>query len=260
MALTKVAAVSVGIGFALVSSSAFAQEAEAGGSASWTATAPTAVAPAPRVSAATTTDEGPDHERVVGHLGVTYFGVSQIPVGAPRETLNAPAIGVRYWLSRGLGIDAGLGFAWAGGSTTAQAGGTTTTTDAPSRLGFLLHGGVPLALASGRHYTFLVVPELNLGIGTGSVEAPNTETTVSGLKLDVGARVGAEIQFGFIGIPELALQASVGLLLRHESSKTTVTTGGTDTSTSISTTGLATTVNGDPWALFTNNISAIYYF
>ena len=94
----------------------------------------------------------------------------------------------------------------------------TTTTDGPAAVGVAVHGGVPLAFAYGKHYKFLLVPELNIGYArrgekqNGNPAPPDIVRT--GLRVDAGARIGTEIQFGFIGIPELALQASVGLNIR----------------------------------------------
>jgi hypothetical protein len=85
----------------------------------------------------------------------------------------------------------------------------------------------------------------------------------SGFRFDGGARIGTEIQFGFIGVPELALQASVGLRFIHQNWNASQDAGPgviNPSSASQSANELGTTVQSDPWALFVNNISAIYYF
>ncbi len=227
---------------------------------------PAAAAPEPESTT-------PDHEALIGHFGVGYFGVSQLPIagvvagpmggaGVVRDNVNAPVIGVRYWMSRMIGIDAGIGFGLTSGSTETVAPGSDTTTDKPSRLGLALHGGVPLAFASGKHYTFTVVPETTVGFTSGTIKgAPGTpDTNLSGFRLDVGARVGAEVYFGFIGIPQLSLQASVGAYFRHEGYKVSTDTAAGPVSASDGTNTFTTSVNADPWALFVNNISAFYYF
>jgi hypothetical protein len=220
-------------------------------------------------------DESPDHERFIGHFGVEYFGIQNLPIGgglaaaagggaagAPPAagTVAAPIIGGRYWLQRNLGIDAGLGFGSYSSSSTVVAGNTTTTTTNPSSLGFIIHGGVPIAFAEGHHYTFELVPEANLGFTSGTIKAPAGsnagDTSLSGLRLDLGARVGAEIHFGFIGVPELALEGSVGLYIDHQSAKSSQG----NNSFSTSNTSIATTVGASPWAIFNNTISALYYF
>ena len=222
---------------------AFAQEAAKG---------PT---PAPSTEATPVTakveDDAPDHERFVGHFAVGYMGISQIPLGAvagatggtaTTGTVTAPVIGVRYWLRRNLGIDAGVGFAYQspgiGGISNDFAGA--------------LHGGVPLVFAEGHHYTFQLVPEGTFGFATGS-QGP---TSYNGFLVNLGARIGAEVHFGFIGVPELALQASVGVYFQYTQGKTSQN----NVSTSVDQASFATTLQADPWAIFANSITALYYF
>src|SRR5688572_21321431 len=85
----------------------------------------TTTAPAPvRVST------GTDHSLMVGKFGVSWFGVSTIPIatGAPAGTgddpeiapgqpasVSTPAIGVRFWLNDRIGIDAGAGISLSAG-------------------------------------------------------------------------------------------------------------------------------------------------
>lgn len=287
----------VGLGVLLASTVAFAQSGEAtteaggafDGSAQLSTSTPepepepvpaapvTIAAPpeAPEAATAPRAAGGTDHEKVIGKFGVMYFGVSEQPIGAgppggvTRDTVQMPYVGARYWLQERLGIDVGLGLSYSSGSRTVEQGGTETTTDGAARLGIGLHGGVPLVFAYGNHYKFLAVPELNLGYATQSeaVQNPPPNTPIppdvhrAGFRLDVGARVGTEIQFGFIGIPELALQASVGLNFRYQRWSASQDAGGPVTSASSSSESqmnLGTTVQSDPWALFSNNISAIY--
>ena len=283
MRLKTFGVMSVGAAGLLVASVASAQEPAASGSASGSASAsvsaspPVVVAqPAPVVAepAKRVEDDTPDHERFVGRFAVGYFGISQLPIahenpgaaGVVRDNVNAPIIGVRYWLKRDIGLDLGLGFGLTGGSTEIVTGGNaggTTTIDKKSLFGLGIHGGVPLAFAHGRHYSFLVIPEATLGFTSGTLKSqPNAagvaapDQDLSGFKLDVGARVGAEIHFGFIGIPELSLEGSVGLFARRETVKWKQDTA----SASDGTTTFSTSVQSDPWAIFVNNISAFYYF
>jgi hypothetical protein len=172
-----------------------------------------------------------------------------------------------------MGIDAGLGFGMTSGESKSKAvgGGTTTetTTEDPSTLGVGLHAGVPLVMASGQHHTFQVVPELNLAFGSRSGKTggqngqPTTTTDDGGFHLDLGARAGTEIHFGFIGLPKLSLQATIGLRVNYDSVSTKVKTDGaaaTENENSRSTLSLSTNVQNAPWAIFTNTISALYYF
>jgi hypothetical protein len=211
-----------------------------------------------------------DHDLVVGHFGVGVFGVLQLPsMGCngtpttdcdldPNFTLSAPAIGARYWLDPRIAIEAALGIGYRSGSTTGTMGGMSVDFDEGSYFGLALHGGLPLVFATTRHFAFEVVPELNVGFVTGGWDSPNGNADVdfSGFLLELGARVGAEIQFGFIDIPQLSLQGTVGLHMRYEGRSASV--GNVDTSNHRFTFG--TSVQGEPWDIFTGNIAAIYYF
>ncbi|HMI93539.1 MAG TPA: hypothetical protein VK509_19335 [Polyangiales bacterium] len=204
------------------------------------------------------TDPGEsDHSAVVSHLGVGFFGVQTLPLPTnPAELdeggLSAPTIGVRYWMDDFLGIEAALGL-----NVTSQDTGPMSEFSA---FGFALHGGVPLALAHSGHFVFEIVPLINFGIASGSFETTAGGMTatqdISGLLLEVGARVGAEIHFGFIDLPSLSLQGTVGLSVRHENRSTTPP-GGMEAS--AGSTVLATSVGDEPWDIFTGGITAIYY-
>jgi hypothetical protein len=205
-----------------------------------------------------------DHDSVVGRLAVGYLGRTSINIddgmGAPEASIAAPVIGIRYWLSDMLGIDAGLGFAMTSSSSEATIMDDTVETDGPGQTAFILHGGVPLSLASAGHFSFQVVPELNVGFAGGSDDpdddGPMDEISRSGFHLDVGARAGAEIHFGFINVPQLSLQGSVGLRVNVDS--TSVEQG--DNKASDSSFGIGTTVGDNPWNIFTSNVAALYYF
>lgn len=264
--ILSVVAVILGSTFA---TSAMAQQDAKMGQAPAQSTAATPIAAKPE-------DDSPDHERFIGHFAVGYFGISQIPIATataalPGATLpngygagsvTSPIIGARYWLRRGLGIDAGIGIGYTGGGTTTVAGNTTTTVSGPSAFGFALHAGVPFALAEGHHYVFEFVPETTFGFATGGVKGQavgnqaGPDTSVNGVRFNLGARIGAELHFGFIGVPELALQASIGLYFQYGSYSASTA----NNSISTNGTSFATTVNGDPWAIFADTISALYYF
>jgi len=203
--------------------------------------------------------ETTDHALVVRRFAIGYMGRRTIninPTGAP-ATVDAPIVGVRYWLDPMIGIDAGIGLLFSGGSTKVG----DTSTDLQGYTVFMVHGGVPLSLAASKHFSFQVIPELNFGIA-GSKTAPampgGQPSDLSGIHLDVGARAGGEIQFGFIGIPELSLQAGIGLALSYDHSK--ITPPGPGAATSVNTTSFGTSVGNNPWNIFTSNIAAMYYF
>ena len=275
-------AIALGFASVLVAPAALAQDGDGSGTVEppkVTTQVKTTTTTTPAASTAPKDDGVTDHEKVVGHLGVGYLGLTQIPIGSgggggaggfshSRATLDAPVLGVRDWLSETMGLDLGLGFTMFSSSNDTVNNNVTTTTDGPAAFGVAVHGGVPLAFAYGKHYKFLLVPELNIGYArrgekqNGNPAPPDIVRT--GLRVDAGARIGTEIQFGFIGIPELALQASVGLNIRYQNWKSHQDAGPpvvpTERSSSDTQTSIGTTVQADPWALFVNNISAIYYF
>lgn len=254
--MQRTVAVSAGLLGALISVTGFAQEAETNAEANAEANAEGRVGlglpgATPATAAADRAPGGSDHDAVVGRFAVGYLGRSAVNVGlagvpgggAGQGPVSTPVIGIRYWMSPGLGLDLGLGFGFEN---------TSGDVDGPSRWGLILHGGVPLALASSRHFVFEVIPEANLGFGGASAD----DVDHSGFLLDLGARAGAEIHFGFIDLPELSLQGSLGVLFGIASASTDV--GGAETSQS----GLAfrTTVYDSPWNIFSSNVAALYYF
>lgn len=242
---------------------------QAGGTASASGQAGMALpGAAPQPAAATTGDS--DHDQVVGRLAVGYMGRHTVPIGpgvAPNNitAMEAPEIGVRYWIDQMIGLDVGLGLGMQGGSTTNDPGGNTV--DDQGATAFLIHGGLPLSLASAGHFSFEIVPELNVGFGTSSYKAPGQPPAApdhdyNGFLFDIGARAGAEIHFGFMGIPQLSLQGSVGLLYQMQSIKDTQKAfqGAGEASSKHSTWHFATTVGDNPWNIFTSNVAALYYF
>ena len=205
---------------------------------------------------------GTDHDKVIGHFGVGYMGRQTMTIGAARTQVAAPIIGVRYWLTDFIGIDGGLGLNISGGRNTTTAAGVDNVKK-PGLTVFMIHAGVPLNLFSRGSFSFQVVPELNIGFaGTGNQDPdPDEILKDSGFHLSVGGRAGAEIQFGFIGIPELSLQGNVGLYVQHESGRTrTEDAAGNELKVGDSSTTFGTTLGPDPWDLFTGSIAALYYF
>jgi len=181
---------------------------------------------------------------------IGYSGVSQVPTGA--GTISAPAIGLRYWTSPSLGIDIAVGFGWMGGST--DVGGTSMDKD--SVFGFVLQGGLPLALATRRHVSFQAIPFVTFAHGQTTTGPSGSTTDFSGNRVEVGARTGFEVFFGFIGIPELSLSATVGL--QFEMFKNSSSANGL--SQSDTTLRFTTTVQNNPWDIFAGNVAARYYF
>ncbi len=209
-----------------------------------TTTAPAAAAPA---------DTTPDHDKVVGKFGVGYLGQFNVPLA--NETRATQIIGIRYWLQDALAITGGVGFFTGSSTVTQRTGGTTVETEGPAGTAFSLKGGAAFALAKGRHYTFVIEPQLLFGYATRTIKG-SPDTDQSGIAFAIGATAGAEIQFGFIGIPELALVASVGAALDTRSGKSQ--TG--DNEASASQTTISTFTAANPWNIFAGNVAAIYYF
>ncbi|HTA89959.1 MAG TPA: hypothetical protein VK745_10300 [Polyangiaceae bacterium] len=252
----------VGCAALMASGAAFAQEPAATTTTTTTttpvATPAPASAPAPAQAGMAlpgATPDAPvgsrDHDGVVGHFAVGYMGRRSMLIDAAAPAVDAPIIGARYWLDPMLGIDVGLGLLFSGGSTST--GGVSVDNQGYSI--FMLHGGVPLALAGSKHFSFQIVPELNFGYGSSKRNGVGDD--LSAIHFDIGARAGTEIQFGFIGIPELSLQAGIGLAFSVDHLKASPAMGNAVTT---SESALGTSVGDNPWNIFTGNIAALYYF
>jgi len=210
---------------------------------------------------------GSDHDGVVGHLAVGFLGRASMPYGVVGNAeLPVPVIGVRYWMDPMIGLDLGLGLYLGGQSTdtTNTPPGTTASASGPKPAAFIIHGGVPLALASARHFTFEIIPEANFGYASVTKDAGvngNGITKETGVHLDVGARAGGEIQFGFMGLPQLSLVGSVGLRFDYDKlSQNSNAAAGVTNHVSTGVWGLRTSVYDSPWNIFISNVSAFYYF
>jgi hypothetical protein len=223
--------------------------------------APMMAAPAPAPAAAES-----DHDSVVGSFAVGYLGRRSLLMGSDFdldsglsvEEVSAPVIGMRYWFDDMIGIDAGLGFLISGGTDEVESDGESAETDLQGYTAFILHAGVPISLADSGHFSFQIVPEANVGFGSSTIDGGDAgeDTDLSGFHLDVGARVGAEVHFGFIDIPQLSLQGSIGARFAYDK------VGGEvgDSSGNRSTHSFGTNVGDNPWNIFTSNVAALYYF
>jgi hypothetical protein len=233
--------------------------------------APPAPGPGPGATAApeAAATNGSDHEAMVGHIAFGYLGYVNIPygeMGSPAANTSpqaavAPVIGMRLWLNPTLGLDAGLGLSTTFGTHKVEDPTTTTSTNHTAPTGLAVHFGMPLALKAVRHYTFEMIPEMNIGYATQSDIPAGTNLGIdrTGMHVDLGARVGAELHFGFIGIPELSLVGSVGVRVNLTQTKTEDRTTGTTRTTSDGRTVIETTVGDNPWNIFIGNVSAFYY-
>lgn len=231
--------------------------------------------PSPEASAPT------DHEIVVGAIGLGYIGAARVPlpqatpVGrgdqagmTPNDKLNlrqivVPTLGLRKWFSKRRGIDAGLGLAISGGGTTSELGAVTANLNRETIFAMSVRAGVPLMVADTRHMAFIVVPEAALNFAASSITAEFEENAppdakMRGFSADVGVRAGAEVHFGFMGLPKLTLQAGVGLYMTAQWAKATVA----NQSLSDRSISLGFGSAGNPWDIFSGvaNMSARYYF
>jgi len=142
-------------------------------------------------------------------------------------TTNIHNVGVRYWMSRTIGIEAGVGLALNIGAGT--------------RFGFALTGGVPINLAATQHLAIHLIPNLTLGI-------PNVDPFFFTVLL--GADAAAELSFGFIGVPQMSLQARMGLNVGLGIA------GGNAQFALGTTAGTGSNV----WDVIAGSVSATYYF
>ena len=208
-----------------------------------------------------------DHDMMVGRIAVGYLGLrglrlppgtlAGVPTAMTTEEVLAPVVGVRYWMTPLLGLDLGLGFtAMFGSDTVKPAGGDETSVDAPLPTVLIAHAGVPLSLVSKDHFSFQIVPELNVGYGWRTIKTATDDIDESDFHLDVGMRAGAEVQFGFIGVPEPSLQGGIGLLFATDQASLSLSGGSAKQSRSV----VGTTVDANPWNIFISNVAALYYF
>lgn len=223
-----------------------------------------------------------DHEKVIGRFGIGYFGQYDVPIGfgaalSPGTPARAPTeatqmIGVRYWFSR---VRLDLSFGWNMGSGTQTAGNVKS--DQVSTLVLSVRAATPFAIYVGDHYTFFIGPEIAYGTAGETVPArqptvPNVprpaDTTHAGKRFTLGARAGAEVQFGFIGIPHLALDATVSLGLDLTSGETVGPGTGPaipgepapTTKADYARTSIRSSTQHQPWNIFVSNVAAVYYF
>jgi hypothetical protein len=235
-----------------------------------------AILPAPAAAADAGVESPTDHAAVVGHWGIGYLGSSQVSVlsGRPDESDPFPlasvdlhTLGVRYWMSSRIGLELGaaVGAGLASNSTTT--GNTTKTEDSPGYMGFEVQAGLPFLLTESRHLAFNVAPFVSYRRASSNLTV-TTDGTAVGTKvtdqtLQAGANLTAEWQFGFIGLPELGLQASVGAqVVRHVATVSLSLNDTVVSEVSSSTTRLGTSVGpgADVAGQLTGHLAAIWYF
>ncbi|HKY36410.1 MAG TPA: hypothetical protein VJN18_10750 [Polyangiaceae bacterium] len=255
--------------------SAPAPAVAAQGQGSASVTLPTAPAPEPAAAAPPPEDAeakpaGPtDHEKVVRSWGIGLLSAVELRpllpgAGYPEESILVATLGARTWFSERIGAELGLGFNTVSGTRADDVKDREDVPD-PTTLGLALHLGVPLSLYDDEHYQFMILPELNLGMALGRTkDDPNTLGDQAVRQrtrlLGGGLRAGAEVQFGMIGLPMLALTGTVGARLSYQQSSVEAAENGVVVTRVRSGLAGSTTSFNDPWDLFVSSIAALYYF
>ncbi len=167
-----------------------------------------------------------DHSKVsfgVSFLGFERFQVDPFPIDDADEpfSLGITTVGVRLWVTEMIGLDIGLGL---GVQTSSYDDVATSEDDFPvgaqdGAFGLRIHVGLPVALKTYEHFNILLIPELAFTYAATSYFAPDPDfdQDISAIAFDLGVKVGGELQFGFWGVPNLSLQATVGLGFRYAS-------------------------------------------
>jgi hypothetical protein len=242
-------------------------------------TTTTTAAPAATTTTTTTTalpdaeaakaEEPTDHEKVVGGWGVGLLSAVELqpllPGPAyPEQSLVVAILGARGWLSEGFGFEVGLGFNTRNGTRADDVEGREDVPE-PTTWGLALHLGVPLSLYDDDHYQFLLLPELNFGVAMGKTEDdPNVNGDQAVRQrarlVGGGLRAGAEVQFGMIGLPMLALTGTVGVRLNYQDASVEAAENGIVVTRIRRGFEASTSSFNDPWDIFVSSIAALYYF
>jgi hypothetical protein len=245
----------------LATASSAAAQARSAGAAP--ATPPPAVAPARPALAPES-----DSERAMGTWALVVFNTQPFAFpntgGATPVPLTVYTLGLRHWVAQpwgrfsNWGVDLGVGLVKTSTSVTAPQTGSLRTSDGPSTAGLGLHVGLPLAMTHHQHATFELVPEFDVIYASETIPplTGGEQTSYSGFSLRLGARAGFELYFGFVGIPQLAIEASMGAAITYDSVSSKV--GPLERSTRQW--GLATLRGTEPWSIFTGSVAAMYHF
>jgi hypothetical protein len=172
--------------------------------------------------------------RMRGRFGVGYFGTASNPsvsvfglgglggLGALSVTSNTltPLFGVRYWSPlpigplQSLGFELAVGIASSRSTLESQAGPMAVLIQTPSVLTYATHAAVVLPLVSTENVIISLAPEFRYA---NSTSTPRQIATPLGAPLQprasvsesssVSIRAAAEFFFGFIGLPNLSLEA-----------------------------------------------------
>ncbi len=229
-----------------------------------------------------------DHDEATGSFGAGFLGTRFVPVAQPAsvgavsfdkdgsatltivaDEMVVPLFGGRYWLTKTVGVELGVGFNVHSGSVTRKIPNPdvnlsrSTEIEAPSTKAFAGRLAVPLSVYATSHLNVMLIPELDVGFSSTSIETFDVSTTgepldleLSGFVFGLGGRVGAELSFGFIDVPQLSLQSSWGL--RFESRKRSGKI--VDAEMALSETAVGTSWHGGPWDILVGSLGVLYYF
>jgi hypothetical protein len=250
-------------------------DSQPGVSFSSTTTTTTTTAPAPPAAPAADEadeekdDKRTDHEKVVGGWGIGLLSAVELQPLLPgpaysEQSLLVAILGARTWISEGFGFEVGVGFNTRNGTRADDVQGREDVPE-PTTWGLALHLGVPLSLYDDEHYQFLILPELNFGMAMGETEddpnTPGDQAVRSRAQLvGGGLRAGAEVQFGMIGLPMLALTGTVGVRLDYHQASVEAAENGVVVTRVRRGFEASTSSFNDPWDIFVSSIAALYYF
>ena len=179
-----------------------------------------------------TTNGDTDHSKV--SFGLSFFGFERFQVdpgslgvidadfAGGAFSLGITTVGVRYWVADTIGLDIGLGLGMSfADNTNDDPGAPATIIGQDDSFGLRVHFGLPVALKTFQHFNILLIPELDFTYASTtyfkSPTDPAQDIDVSAIAFDLGLKVGGELQFGFWGVPNLSLQATIGLGFRYAS-------------------------------------------
>ncbi len=228
-----------------------------------------------------------DHDGHVGSLALGFLGTRFVPAARPHPTeavvispagnatvtiepdeVTVPLFGMRYWINSTVGAELAFGFNVAGGSETVESPNADPTLNVSSERSLPSHKavcgrlGIPLSVFSSTHYNFMLIPELDVGYSSSTLKDFELSTTgealdlqLSGFVFGIGGRVGAELSFGFIDVPQLSIQSAWGV--RFESRRRLGRIG--DAETVQTETAFGTSWYGSPWDIFAGSFALLYH-